>query len=376
MKTSTVHSTKGARSVGAPMAMGLGDVQHFAALAGVGIDVSALAVREVVESFGFDANDVGIAPVPVSPLGTPSIPGQIQFLQAWLPGFVRTITIARRIDELVGIQTVGSWEDEEIIQGGLEQLGRAVPYTDHGNIPLASWNLEYMRRTIVRFEAGLEVGRLEDARTARMRVSTAAEKRGGAALALEIERNRVGFYGYNGGLNRTFGFLNDPNLPAYVTVPNGAAGDSEWSTKTYLEITRDIRFWMSALRVQSGDTIDPKTTPITLALPTDAVDFLSVTSEYGNSVNGWISENYPKLRVISATELNDANGGEGVAYIYAETVDDGSSDDRRTFSQLVPAKFMALGTEKRVKTYVEGFTNATAGVLVKRPYAVFRASGV
>lgn len=358
------------------MTMGAGDVQHFAQLAGVGIDVRNLAVREVVESFGFDANDVGIAPVPLNPLSTPSIPGQIQFLQAWLPGFVRMITIARKIDEIVGIQTVGSWEDEEIIQGGLEQLARAVPYTDHGNIPLASWNLEYMRRTIVRFEAGLEVGRLEEARTARMRVSTAAEKRGAAALSLEIERNRIGFYGYNGGANRTFGLLNDPNLPAYVAVPNGAGGSPLWSNKTYLEIIRDIRVWMAALRVRSGDNIDPKTMPLTLVLPTNAVDFLSVTPDFGNSVQDWITANYPKLRIISATEMNDANGGASAAYLFAESVDDGSSDDRRTFSQLVPAKFMALGTEKRSKVYVEDFTNATAGVLAKRPWAVYRATGM
>lgn len=378
MKASKTHSIIDARQV-RPLQMGAEDVAGFASLEGIGINVRNLAVREVLEAHGFDANDVGIAPIPVGGSNTtPSIAAQIQFLQAWLPGFVRTITIARKIDELIGISTVGSWEDEEVVQGVLEPVGLAVPYTDHGNIPLSSWNLNFDRRTIVRFEQGLSVGKLEEARTARMRVSTSAEKRAAAAIALDIQRNRVGFYGYNGGANRTYGFLNDPNLPAYVPVAAGAGvgAPTEWAGKTFLEITRDIRGWMAALRTQSGDTIDPKKTPITIALPTNAIDYLSVTSEFGNSVAGWIAESYPRLRIESAPELNDANGGESVAYIYAESVDDGSTDDNRTFVQAVPAKFMALGVEKRAKTYVEDYTNATAGVMVKRPYAVFRATGV
>ena len=74
-----------------------------------------------------------------------------------------------------------------------------------------------------------------------------------AAVALEIERNRVGFRGYNNGNNRTYGFLNSVDLPAYVTVSNGASGSSEWSTKTFLEIVADLRGAFSELRTQSQE---------------------------------------------------------------------------------------------------------------------------
>jgi hypothetical protein len=37
---------------------------------------------------------------------------------------------------------------------------------------------------------------------------------------------------------------------------------------------------------------------------------------------------------------------------------------------------MALGVEKKSKAYVEDYTNATAGAMCKRPYAVVRYSGV
>ena len=46
----------------------------------------------------------------VAPLSTPSIPVAIQFLQAWMPGFVQYMTWARKIDDLIGITTLGDWE--------------------------------------------------------------------------------------------------------------------------------------------------------------------------------------------------------------------------------------------------------------------------
>lgn len=306
----------------------------------------------------------------LSALSTPSLATPVQFLQEWLPGFVFVITQARKIDDLIGLTTQGRWEDEEVVQGFLEHTGNTKVYGDITNIPEASWNVNFETRTIVRFEEGMVVGRLEEARAAAMRIGSAEAKRRAAAEALEIERNNVGFNGYNSGANRTYGFLNDPNLPAAV----GVAGP--WNAATFLEITADIRVWYSALRNQSGDRIDPGKEPVTMALSTDTYDFLSVTSTFGNSVFTWLKETYPNTRVVSAPQLNDA-GGAGVAhaYLYAEGAVDESSDDRRTWVQVVPAKFQTLGVEQRAKGYVEDYTNATAGAMLKRPWAVYVASG-
>ncbi len=308
---------------------------------------------------------------------TASISTPIQFLQAWLPGFVLIMTQARKIDELIGVVTAGSWEDEEVIQGILEPTGEAVLYGDYTNVPLSSWNVNFERRTVLRFERGLRVGVLEDARSARVRINNAAEKRSSAALALDIARNRVGFLGFNGGANRTYGFLNDPSLPAYVTAAaTGTGATTTWSTKSFLNITADIRGMAARLQAASGDTINAEDVPTTLALATNVFQFLTVTSDFGNSVRQWMRETYPKMRVVSAPELNLANGGANVAYLYADKVDDGGSDGGATWAQIVPAKFQALGTEKQAKAYVEDFSNATAGVMVKRPFAIQRLTGI
>lgn len=304
-------------------------------------------------------------------LGAPA-----QFLQNWLPGIVRQVTNVRVIDELVGVVGGGSWEDEEFIQTASELTGKAELYGDSTNIPFANYNATYERRTIVRFEKGMSVGKLEEARSSRANISMAVEKRAAVALVLDIQRNRVGFLGYNQPDTRCFGLLNDPNLPAYVNVAAGVGG-SLWSQKTFLEIIADIRKGVVDLVVASGGNFRPANNDFTVALPLGYEQYLGVVDATGvTSVQAWFSSTYPRGRFVTAPEFIAANGGANVMYVYAESVDDGSSDDGRTIIQMVPARFQALGTEQKAKSYIEDFTNATAGVMVKRPWAVRRYSGL
>jgi len=371
MNPTPVHSYIGPRDVramdaAAVMAIAEKDMSQFAR---IGIAVDERAVKRLMNNVGLDSL--------VSPSYTGSIATPLQFLQTFLPGWVRVATTARKIDELIGVMTAGKWEDEEIIQGVLEYTGKAQPYGDYTNIPLSSWISDYERRSIVRFEEGLRVGVLEEMRASAANINSMAEKREAAQIALDIQRNSVGFLGYNSGNNRTYGFLNDPGLPGYVTVAaTGTGATTTWSTKTFLNITADLRAMYAAIRTQSGDQIDPMNTPITLALPTNRVDYLSVTSDYGNSVWDWIKDNYPKTRIVSAPELNTANGGATAAYMYAESIQDGSSDGGRVFVQIVPAKVRLIGTEKQAKALIEDYSNALAGIMVKRPYGVYRVTGI
>lgn len=351
-----------------PFAMAADQAGEYEALSSLGISFDSRDIAAMTAAM--DA----FAPTPTIGAGTITNPSQ--FLQTWLPGLVRTITQARVIDELIGMSVGGDWADEEVIQQVLEPTGSALPYTDHGNVPLASWNPSFERRTVVRFEQGFEVGRLEEDRTSRVpNFNTAAEKRMSAALSLEILRNRIGFYGYYNGTNRTFGILNDPNLPAYVTVANPGGGTT-WATKTFLQITADLRAAMGALRTSSGATIDPARTSLVLGIASNAVDYLTVTSDFGVSVSQWMAATYPRVRVVPVPEFNAANGGANVFYLFADRVEDGSSDGGEVFAQIVPAKLRSLGVEQRVKTYLEDYTNATAGVMLKRPFALVRRSGI
>ena len=302
---------------------------------------------------------------------TPSVTTPLQFLQHFLPKPVRIVTAARKIDTLIGRNIVGAWEDEEIVTKVVENTGSARPYGDAATIPLTNFNMNYEKRTVVRFEEGMEVTTLEEARAARAQISASSEKREAVSRSLAIELNRIGFYGYNDGENRTYGFLNDPNLPAYTTVATGASGSTNWSSKTYKEICADIRTAVAVARVRSGDLFDPYVDSFSIAISLAAVEYLSTVTDYGISVRQWIKETYPKCRIVSAIELDRANGGANVFYLYVDKI-----EGTNVFDQNVVTVFKMLGVEKKAKGYLETYSNATSGVILNMPIGVVRYSGI
>lgn len=378
MELSVSHSRLAPHQV-KPLAMSVKDIPDMSAVRalekiGIGFEPGYLRAAAAAMDAAWSPQAFPSVASPVA-VTTPSVVAPIQFLQNWLPGFIKVLTAARKIDELLGINTVGNWRDEWIVQGIVEPMGAIDVYKDNSNVPLSDWNVNWTQRTVVRFESGVQVGRLEQARAAAAMVNSDAEKRAASALRLEIWRNLVGFYGFNSGSNNTFGILNDPLLPSYVTVASGAAGFT-WAVKTFLEITQDIITAMNQLQTQSQDNIDPETASTTLAIPMQVAQQLSKLNELGTlSVRMWLKQTYPKCRLVTAPQFGAANGGQNVFYLFADSVSDGGSDDSRTMIQIVPTKFMALGVEQRAKAYIEDFTNATAGVLVKRPYAITRFTG-
>lgn len=356
---STVHSSFGPRAAMAIPKSFPGE--DYEDLERVGIDIrKAVAAMDAIQPS-----------VTTGTIGTP-----VQFLQYFVPGWVNVLTAKRKIDELTGRATIGNWYDAQIIWGLMDRLGNVQPYGDYTNIPLSSWQLNFNYRSVVVFEQGMMVGNKEAATAAAMKVNAADMKRQAVSLVLENNRNAIGFYGYNSGNNNTYGFLNEPNLSAYGTVANGASGSPLWSRKTTLEIEADLLAALVAIRTNSADTIDPKTARITLAVPTDAVDYLSTATQFNISVMSWLAANYPNVRVVSAPQLNNANGGANVFYMYAEKVEDDSTDDGDVWLQAVPATFLVNGVQQQAKGYLEDYISATAGQILKRPFAVVRYSGI
>lgn len=365
-KITPQRSYIGPRAVGALNVTAEQIRQH--GIAGLGLDSIGVGITSASLSRVVSAMDEAIT--------APTQATLLQFAQAWLPGTIRMLTTARKADVLLGVRTVGSWEMESVVQKSMESVGMAQPYGDHSNISFSSYNPSYETRDIVRFESGLQVGHLEEARASLMKTNAAGEKRDSALLSLEIRRNRLALVGYNGGTNRTYGMLNDPNQLPYVTVPAGSGGSTKWMDKDWMEIIRDLRAGYQGLRSRSGDNIDVKKDPITLAIGTDTGEFLSITNEYGLSVQDWIDKNYPKTRIETLPEFDGANGGANVAYMYAEKVESTGDDDGAVWQQLVASKAQPLGVEKRLKTYIEGYTNALAGSMLTRAYACYRMTGI
>ncbi len=331
---------------------------------GVAMDSAVLAELKSTSAFAMDA-----APALQT---TATITNPVQFFQYWAPEAVEIVTAARKIDDIVGRTIAGSFEDEEVVTTILERTGSAHPYTDTANIPTSSWNQNFETRSIVRFEEGLEVGYLESMRASRMRIDTHKEKAAACAESLAIEHNNIGFYGYAGGANKTYGLLNDPNLPAYVTVAEGASSDTSWSTKTFLEITADIITAVSELVNSLAGHFDPLKDAFTLSLALESTQWLNTMNELGTkSVSQWIKETYPNCKIEAAVQLNGANGGSNVFYMHVDKV-----NGKDTIKQYVQDVLRLVGVEKRAKVTIEDYASATAGIIVQQPIGVVRYSGI
>ena len=303
---------------------------------------------------------------------TPSITNPLQFFQYWAPEAVEIVTAARKIDDIVGRTIAGSFEDEQIVTTIIERTGTAQPYTDTANIPLASWNQNFVTRDIVRFEQGFEIGYLEASRASKMRIDDHKLKSESCAEALAIEHNNIGFYGYANGKNQTFGLLNDPNLPAYVTVAQGATSQTSWASKTFLEITADIITAVSTLVNNIAGHFDPTKDAFTLVLPLVSTQYLYKMNELGTkSVSQWLYETYKNIKIESAVQLNGANGGSNVFYLIVENI-----KGKSCIKQYVQDVLRLVGVEKKAKVTVEDYASATAGIIVQQPIGVVRYSGI
>ena len=69
------------------------------------------------------------------------------------------------------------------------------------------------------------------------------------------------------------------------------------------------------------------------------------------------------------------SGGKDVGYLIAENVAelDESDTESATLIQAVPSRYEVVGSEKRAKGYIETASNALAGIIVLRPWAITRA---
>ena len=309
--------------------------------------------------------------------GSGGVPGYVirQALETWLPGTLRAITTVRNIDEIVGISTVGRWEDEAIKLRVVEPAGHAELYGDNANIPLADIRTTIESRGVVRFEQGFQVGKLEDARLSAAGYQAAEEKRRAASESLDIARNNIGFRGYYSADTSIYGLLNDPNLSPYKSYADVGQGSGVvWATASFANLVKDFTRMVDTIEEQMGGHLQDNT-PLAFVIPTGYRNALQVReASTGVSFRQWLTETYPNLRIVTTPEFKNANASKDVAFLIAEAVAefDESDVNGATIVQAVPTRYEVLGSDNGIKGYIEDAVMATAGCFVLRPWAIAR----
>jgi hypothetical protein len=350
-------------------------VKSISAAAMDGMSESDLALLGVTADTEHDGVKMAMDAVQ-APITAATIGNLVQFFQYWMPEAFEIITAKRNADALFGRDVMGAWEDEEIVCRTLERTGQVMPYSDVSDVPLVSYNPAFEKRTNVRFELGMQSGKLSDLRAARMLVNPDTEKRAAIAQAFAINQNLVAFNGYNAYNSSTnatgiacYGGLNDPNLMAYVTESNAAA----FSACTFATMVARINLWMTKLVSQTKQNANPFTDAMTMGIAPTAYNAMVTTmNSLGTlSVLSWFKETYKNCDVIPVIELAGANGADDVAYIIMHAL-----NGKPVVRQAITAEMRLLGVEPKLKGTLEGYTSGTAGVFVTQGLGIVRATGV
>ena len=290
----------------------------------------------------------------------------VQFAQFWLTNPIKILTRGRSLDKVVGRTVVGTWETEQIVATILERMGQPGLYGDFTKAPLADWNVNFETRDNVRFEMGIEIGKLEEARASQMRLNSYAMKRDAMAEAFAILLNNVGWYGFrsdsanfSGAAKKVYGLLNDPN----VTAEN--VGRASWAGTTTMEnICTDILTIVTSAVTSLKGNYDPEVDAATLALPINQYAQLGKINTYGISAADWLKKTYPKIRVVSCAELVGALSDKDVALFVVDKV---LGDD--TVQQMLTSSLRLVGVQPMAKGSYEVYSCSSAGALVRYPLA-------
>lgn len=300
--------------------------------------------------------------------GEASITTPIQFAQLWMPDVINALYRGRTADKIFGSKNVGTWELEEIVWTQLTLTGRPNIYDDFSRANLASYNLNFVKRDTLRFEMGIEVTELEQKRAAQMRQNAHGLKKNAVDLGFDILLNHIKWFGFNDGARRLYGAIAAPS--GEITTTNAAKA---FSASTCDEMITALQSWIIGATKKLAGNYFPEETEATLVLPLSVYGYLTTANSYNLTPMKWMKENYPKVTIRSAPELDGAAAdGDNIALFYVNTVD--TIGD--TLDLLDTSRLRLVGAVPTTKGFEESYSCSTAGAFHRCPLAFTLIEGV
>lgn len=292
------------------------------------------------------AQDAGLS------LGEGNVPALGQFFQFWFTDTVRALYRGRSAKQVYGVDQVGDWTTEQVVQPKLELTGDMALYDDFSRPPLTSYNLGWATRDTVRFEVGVEVTKLEEARAAGMRQNAYQLKKEATILKNDIFTNKVFWNGFEG---RTMGILNS------IGESTSIGFDILAAETTVLSIQAKFASWVQDLTNRLAGNFDPTRDAVVFNLPLAWQSVMTKTTEFGWSVSDWLKKQYPNVEIRYSVELED------LAIVFAPMVD---GVGKKTVSLLQTSALRLIGAVPTQKGMQECYSSSVAGVLVSCPAAI------
>lgn len=197
-------------------------------------------------------------------------------------------------------------------------------------------------------------------------VALDAKKASAARKAVELKIDQMARFGDTAtGL---LGLLNQPNTTLF-TVPNGASGFPQWSTKTPDEIIADINGCINGI-VSSTKEVE---IPDTLLLPIEQYTFITTTprsSTADTTIAGFVLANNPYLKRIVPWYALDGAGAAGTDRMVAYR------NDPDALELIIPQEFEQLPPEARGLETVTNCLARCGGVVVYYPLSISYGDGI
>lgn len=174
-----------------------------------------------------------------------------------------------------------------------------------------------------------------------------------ARRAMEELMDRLAWYG-DADFNIQ-GFFNYPGITEY-TIPNGASGDTEWTTKTPDEINADLVGIMDSISIPTNGREQADT----ILLPRARYNLIKNTRMGGASdttIYTYFTKNNPGVTIEVLDELKDQGvGGSQRMYAYTK--------DTEHLTQEIPLPFQQSEPEKKGMTWEIPCEAEHGGVIV------------
>lgn len=192
-------------------------------------------------------------------------------------------------------------------------------------------------------------------------------KAGAAKRADMVLENTIAFFG--DVEHDLQGFLTNPNIQVVVLPADGAGASKNFSTKTPVQIVRDLASLPTAVHSNTKgiETAD------TLLMPLDQYNLIFAThfsAASDKTIGQWFLDSNPHIKeIVWVDELKDA-GAAGVAIMVAY------KRDREHLSMEIPSDYKQLPVQMKGLEFIVPTHMRTGGVLIYYPLSVAKAEDI
>lgn len=297
------------------------------------------------------------------------------------PQVIDVLTQPLQAERIFSKERRGDWTTKIMQFSLIEHTGGVEPYGDYSQEGQTDVNVNWPVRENYYFQTTCRWGDRQIAEYGKAKVNYHQAKTLAAAKTIRIAHNTIFFYGVEG--IRSYGILNDPNLPTPLSPasvpngwPNGTGNVTLWmddtnptNTKTAGQVYDEVVRMYRQASEQSGGLITMDS-PVKFVLSPTMMPALARRTEFNTkTVRELLEDSFPNMEFVTVPEYNTA-AGQMVQLIFPEV--EGVKTGILAYTELERSH----GVVRMLSSYKEKKSAGSWGAIIFRPFAIVTLLGV